>query len=103
MAGGNFEDPRRHRKSELRPRGRHPAEERLPNCLSLLAIETLKSHSYDQVVVPLECHDVPPMGVQQVLGVKLDELPDQPAKHGIRCGADRREHAPEIFRQLVRP
>ena len=44
--------------------------------MRLLPIETLKRHSDYERVVPLQRHDVPPMGVQQAGGIERDELPD---------------------------
>jgi hypothetical protein len=74
--GGDLDNPRPQREVEIGPRGDHPAEEGLPDRMRLLPIETLKRHSDYERVVPLQRHDVPPMGVQQAGGIERDELPD---------------------------
>ncbi len=77
-------------------------EERLPNRLGLLLVESLEHHPDLEAIAEPQVDDLPPVWIEEIVGIEVDELTDQPAKGGVGKGVDRRGNRAEERRQVMR-
>src|SRR5262249_16581757 len=84
-------------------RGDHPIEERTPDRLRLLLIQSLERHADIHLVAGPQGDDFAPMGIEKVVSVKGDEPTDQAAKGGVGLRMDGGKDAAEKVRQVGGP
>src|SRR5271154_1099712 len=77
-------------------------EKRLPDRLRLLLVEPLKRHPDLEAIAEPQVDDLPPVWIEEIVGIEVDELTDQPAKGGIGKGVDRCRNRAEERRQVMR-
>ena len=102
MAARDREDHRRRPRYEILRRGGDPGEERTPDRFGLRLAQTLERHPDVQPVAEPQGDEVAPVRIEQVVGIKCDETPDQPTKGGVGRGLDRGMNAADKARQIVR-
>src|SRR5437868_10280838 len=77
-------------------------EKRLPDRLGLLLVEPLEDQPDLEAIAEPQRDDLPPMSIDEIVGIEVDELTDQPAKGGVGKGVDRCRNRAEERRQLMR-
>ncbi len=77
-------------------------EKRLPDRLGLLLVEPLERHPDLEAIAEPQRNDLPPVWIEEIVGIEVDELTDQPAKGGVGKGVDRCGNRAKERRQLMR-
>jgi hypothetical protein len=76
-------------------------KKRLPDRLGLLLVESLESHPDLEAIAEPQGDDFPPVWIEEIVGIEVDEPADQPAKGGVGKGVDRRRNRAEERRQFM--
>src|SRR5271168_4849199 len=77
-------------------------KKRLPDHLGLLLVEPLKNHPDLEAIAEPQVDDLSPAWIEEIVGIELDELTDQPAKGGVGKSVDRCRNRAKERRQVMR-
>jgi hypothetical protein len=89
IASRRCNDPGGEMIGKILRRSVYPMEKRSPDCLGLLLVQPLKHHPDLEAIAEPQRGDLPPVWIEEIVGIKVDELTDQPAKGGVGEGVDR--------------